>query len=753
MQFLHKREDAEDAVAETYNQAFKSLGSIREPKSVMGWLNTTVSRISMGMLPDKRYQREVSLDDEDSFVEPAAAATSAGGATALGAFLLGHGKLLALGLAAVVGLGTVTGVAVHNKALRNGEPEPTVQVEQTLEQETEKPGEIVPAETGEEPVEGALPGTVRIVADEEEPTLLRLELRDLPEDAGELSYRWLRDEEPIPEAVKDEYRIDPERDDGKQLRAEVASAHYTEPMRSDPVEIRFDGEEPTLLAEGEPDPDEDILTGKYFPDPEFLQCLQQQYPIGLTRGEAAKITELEIGMSIKGLDGIELFPELKKLSLIGSVDVVVESFDLHGNPKLRELYIWWSKVSKLDLSAQYNLEVLQCHCSSVEYVRFHPENLRTICFESHHLTSLDLSTATKLEDVCVIAGDLTELTLPASKNLSTVECYCNNLSALDVSMCPNLTWLRCDGNENLSTLNLEANTLLEVLNCDCTSISSMNLTNASRLIALNCEYTNISQLDLGGNPALTELRCSNARISNLDFSANPRIKSIYISGNPIASLDVSSLHQLEVLHCVDCGLTQLDVSSCPALRELVCSDNPIYSLSLPALPSLNWLKCSGCGLSTLDVSACSSLSALDCSNNNLATLDLSANGNLRSLTADSQTCYLSGAQITETGGDSLPGEPAGDETGAAEDGGSGEGEAPMTEPGPETESTTYWLCNLSDLVGSSLGCVLQLNIDGAYTYDPATGELRFEGSRPDSFTYVYDTGSSAGNMTVTVILS
>lgn len=121
------------------------------------------------------------------------------------------------------------------------------------------------------------------------------------------------------------------------------------------------------------------------------------------------------------------------------------------------------------------------------------------------------------------------------------------------------------------------------------------------LKSLNCYSNQITSLDLTQNVLLEDLNCSNNFLPVLDLTQNPELTTINCVGSEIASLDVTQNSNLEYLYCPINMLTSLDLSQNPLLYFLGCQENQITSLDLSNNPLLTTLYCHENNLSCLNV--------------------------------------------------------------------------------------------------------------------------------------------------------
>ena len=72
-QILKNEEDVEDAVSETYLQAYQNLSKLQDPALFPAWINHIATNLSLKMVRDDRFRDAASFDDESFYYEPVAA--------------------------------------------------------------------------------------------------------------------------------------------------------------------------------------------------------------------------------------------------------------------------------------------------------------------------------------------------------------------------------------------------------------------------------------------------------------------------------------------------------------------------------------------------------------------------------------------------------------------------------------------------------------------------------------------------------
>ena len=93
------------------------------------------------------------------------------------------------------------------------------------------------------------------------------------------------------------------------------------------------------------------------------------------------------------------------------------------------------------------------------------------------------------------------------------------------------------------------------------------------LTSLDCWGNQLTSLDVSNNTALTSLVCGHNQLTSLDVSKNTALTKLTCGGNQLTSLDVSNNTALTYLACRGNQLTSLDVKNNTALTYLACYDN------------------------------------------------------------------------------------------------------------------------------------------------------------------------------------
>jgi|TARA_R110000765_G_scaffold38452_2_gene84320 hypothetical protein len=144
----------------------------------------------------------------------------------------------------------------------------------------------------------------------------------------------------------------------------------------------------------------------------------------------------------------------------------------------------------------------------------------------------------------------------------------NTLTSLDVT------------NKNISSLQgIECFVALEVLKATDNNISSVNLVANTALLSLDLAGNNLTSLNLTTNTLLWYLHVgSNMTITSLDLTVNTALQHLACRYNALTTLDLSTNTLLYQLDCAHNLIVSLDLTLNTALNNLDCSDNPPMNL-------------------------------------------------------------------------------------------------------------------------------------------------------------------------------
>lgn len=184
--------------------------------------------------------------------------------------------------------------------------------------------------------------------------------------------------------------------------------------------------------------------------------------------------------------------------------------------------------------------------------------------------------------------------------------------------------LRKQGIRQLDGLEYFRN--LESLNCSENDLTALVLEDLPALTSLTCnENASLETLDLRGTPALEHLYCFHSALSELDLQDVPALTYLVWGGSPLQELDLSNSPELEVLHVLGGDLTSADLSHNPKLDMLLWNHTRIETLDLSNQTELTYLNCTDNQLTSLDLSVNSKLETLYAGKNRLLAIRMPGN--------------------------------------------------------------------------------------------------------------------------------
>ena len=139
--------------------------------------------------------------------------------------------------------------------------------------------------------------------------------------------------------------------------------------------------------------------------------------------------------------------------------------------------------------------------------------------------------------------------------------------------------LRKQGIEQLDGLEYFRN--LESLNCSENDLTALVLEDSPALTSLTCnENASLETLDLSGVPALEQLYCFHSALTELDLQDVPALTYLAWGGSPLQKLNLSNNPELQVLHVLGGDLADADLSHNPKLDMLLWNHTRIETLDL-----------------------------------------------------------------------------------------------------------------------------------------------------------------------------
>lgn len=166
---------------------------------------------------------------------------------------------------------------------------------------------------------------------------------------------------------------------------------------------------------------------------------------------------------------------------------------------------------------------------------------------------------------------------------------------------------------------------------------------------------NIQELTgIGAFVNITHLDVHNNQLTTLNVNANNLLEELYCYDNSMTSIDVSENFLLKKLYCGGNPLTHLNVRNNVQLIDLIISQTNITSLDISQNTELLSLACAFTQLTTLDLTTNINLELFTGQNSNLTQLDFRNNNNEKILAFNTKdnpdlTCiFVDDATYSET---------------------------------------------------------------------------------------------------------
>lgn len=177
-------------------------------------------------------------------------------------------------------------------------------------------------------------------------------------------------------------------------------------------------------------------------------------------------------------------------------------------------------------------------------------------------------------------------------NLTSLSCYNNNLSSLEVRNLGCLEQLSCFG-DSLTSLKLENLPALKELFCFSNQLDTLDVGELPALYKLSCYNNQLDSLDCNQLPNLAYLDCSSNKLLSLKIAGAMNLSYLDCSLNSLDTLGIKDLTNLAHLSCYSNKLTSLDVGRLTKLTHINCFFNALSSLEAGHLPDLTYVSCWG----------------------------------------------------------------------------------------------------------------------------------------------------------------
>ena len=228
---------------------------------------------------------------------------------------------------------------------------------------------------------------------------------------------------------------------------------------------------------------------------------------------------------ISNLSGIEAFPQLTYLNLVGNK---IDSINLTKNLMLETFYANFNEFKSINTDYNPKLKIISIDNNIPSWDHD--------CFEGN------------------INEEDTIIKLDFSKNfeLESISIPTTGIISLDLSNNTKLNWINASNNR-LSTLDFSSNTSIETIMLSNNNLSYINIDGISSLKVINLWGNQLTEINLSSNLSLTEIDLSSNLLSGvldvsmfndlsiLRLSNNPNIQCIKVSEDQFTKLEAGEL--------------------------------------------------------------------------------------------------------------------------------------------------------------------------------------------------------------------
>ncbi|MDT0555805.1 T9SS type A sorting domain-containing protein [Patiriisocius hiemis] len=213
------------------------------------------------------------------------------------------------------------------------------------------------------------------------------------------------------------------------------------------------------------------------------------------------------------------------------------------------------------------------------------ELIQVLCFSNvNNITSVEgIEHFVNLNYLSVGVNDLTSLDVSQNTLLEYIGCPSNEITSINLGDNPNLIELSCSNNL-LTSIDISQNPNLEVLNVSSNTLNSISVSSNVNLKRLTIRNNNLNDMDISQNINLESISIQENSLTTLDISNNINLMSFNISGNQFTELpDITNNPLLAGISCADNFLTELHVDEAvnPNITLLSCVNNLITQITIP----------------------------------------------------------------------------------------------------------------------------------------------------------------------------
>lgn len=171
-------------------------------------------------------------------------------------------------------------------------------------------------------------------------------------------------------------------------------------------------------------------------------------------------------------------------------------------------------------------------CSELDWIEAKNSSVTNVSAKNSAVIGMDFENCSDLKQVNITQGNnaISQINLNGCVSLDWLYIKCLGLSYLNLSECPLLRDLWIEG--DISTLDISTNTKLESLHAIGVNLDNITLGTHPVLTQLTLQDNNLKSLDISGCPALKYLDADGNNLSELDVSACPLLDNAVKTRSP-----------------------------------------------------------------------------------------------------------------------------------------------------------------------------------------------------------------------------
>lgn len=269
----------------------------------------------------------------------------------------------------------------------------------------------------------------------------------------------------------------------------------------------------------------------------------------LSKAEAADVEELDIYTATADVSKyLKIFPNVKKMYITSgnNKQVVVNS------SKIEDIVVRGDHLTALKGASPKMIRV-------------------TVNKDSGTLDFSKAEGYSKATAFYVTAEKATKIIAPNAAKLEKVGISYCNLGKIDASVYKNAKELSLDGNK-LKSIDLRKNTKLTSLSCYDNKITSLNISANSKLKDIGVGGNQLKTIDVSKNKNMLRVVAYSNKLQSLKAAKGNKIKELDLSYNKFSTLDLANYPSLTTLYCNGNKLKTLSLAKNNKLSELSLRD-------------------------------------------------------------------------------------------------------------------------------------------------------------------------------------